>query len=168
MSQESTYSLFKLFLFPVFQTREEYKQHTGEEAPPWDPNQPVKNWFDPAARNTNKRTLLYDRVLLYDQNGMVIPDAEGKPTIDQLALMKEVAAQVNMLPSERLVDYGPGSRMAPIPCPMRELKADEELFFTFGGAVAVRLKGAYKSEVNAFTVDDRALLQKIADKLGVV
>lgn len=167
MPEESTYSLFKLFLFPVFQTREEYKQITGEDAPPWDPNIPVKNWFDPAARNTNKRTMLYDRVLLYDANGMVIPDAEGKPTLDQLALMKEVAAQVNMLPSERLVDYGPGSRMAPIPCPMRELQTDEEMFFTFGGAVAVRLKNSYKSDVNAFTVHDRVLLQKIADKLGV-
>ncbi len=168
MSENGMYSLFQLFLFPVFQTREEYQKLTGEEAPPWDPNQPVKNWFDPAARTTNKRTMLYDRVLLYDKNGMVIPDASGKPTLDQMALLKEVAAQVNMLPSERLVDYGPGSRMAPIPCPLRALKENEELFFTFGGSVAVRDKSAYKNEVNAFTIGDRALLEKIAAKLGVV
>jgi hypothetical protein len=168
MSENNMFSLYKLFIFPVFQTREEYKQATGEEAPPWDPNQPVKNWFDPAARNTRSRTMLYDRVLLYDSNGMVVPDENGKPTLDKLALLREVAAQVNMLPSEKLVDYGPGSRMAPIPPPMRELKANEELFFTFGGAVAVRDRAAYKVEANAFTIGDRVLLQKIADKLGVL
>lgn len=166
MSDQSMFSIFKLFIFPVFQTREEYKAATGEDAPPWDPNQPIKNWFDPAARTTRSRTMLYDRVLLYDANGMVVPDETGKPTIDKLALLRETAAQVNMLPSERVVDYGPGSRMAPIPAPIRELKPNEELFFTFGGAVAVRDKSAFKSEVNAFTVADRALLQRIADKLG--
>jgi hypothetical protein len=161
------FSLFDLFLFPVFQTRDEYKQYTGQEAPPWDPNQPIKNWFDPEARTTRSRTMLYDRVLLYDENGMVIPDAYGKPSIDRLALLREVAAEVNMLPMEKVLDYGPGSRMAPIPPPLRELKPEEELFFTFGGAVAVRRKGAYQTDVNAFTVDDRALLHKIAAKLGV-
>ncbi|GAB4420049.1 MAG: hypothetical protein OHK0021_24390 [Bryobacter sp.] len=167
MADQSMFSLFQLFLFPVFQTREEYKQHTGEEAPPWNPNQPVKNWFDPAARTTRSRTMLYDRVLLYDENGMAIPDAAGRPQLDNLALLREIAAEVNMLPSEKLVDYGPGGRMAPIPVPLRELKPEEELFFTFGGAVAVRLKGAFKTDVNAFTVDDRTVLYKIAEKLGV-
>jgi hypothetical protein len=166
MDQSSTYSLYAAFLFPVFQTREEYKEATGEDAPAWDPSQPVKNWFDPAARNTNKRTMLYDRVLLYDANGMVIPDANGKPTLDSMALMKEVAGQVNMLPTERLVDYGPGSRMAPIPCPLRELRADEELFFTFGGAVAIRIKGTLQAEVNAFLVDDRKVLYELRDLAG--
>jgi hypothetical protein len=67
-----------------------------------------------------------------------------------------------------MVDYGPGSKVAPIPVPMRPLKATEELVFTFGGVVAVRIKDAYKSTVNAFTVNDRQLLEKIAQKLGVV
>jgi hypothetical protein len=168
MSESSMYSIFQLFLFPVFQTREEYKKHTGQDAPPYNENKPIKNWFDPAARTTRSRTMLYDRVLLYDDNGMVVPDPNGKPTLDNLALLREIAAEVNMLPEEKLVDYGPSSRMAPIPVPLRELKAEEELFFTFGGAVAVRKKGAYKTDVNAFTVDDRAMLYKIAEKLGVV
>jgi hypothetical protein len=50
---------------------------------------------------------------------------------------------------------------------MRALKPNEELVFTFGGVVAVRNKDTYRNSVNAFTVEDRALLEKIAQKLGV-
>lgn len=168
MSDNGMFPINDLYVFPSFQTRDDYFKATGEEAPDWDPNRPVKSWFDPAARNTNKRTFLYDLVLMYDKNGMVIPDENGVPQLDQLALLREEAARVNILPRERMVDYGPGSKVAPIPVPMRSLKEDEELVFTFGGVVAVRFKSAYKATVNAFTVNDRQLLAKIAQKLGVV
>jgi hypothetical protein len=167
MSDSSMYPISNLYVFPVFQTREEYFKATGEEAPAWDPYKPVKIWFDPAARTTRSRTVLYDNVLLYDKNGQVLSDEKGRPLLDQLALLREEAAQVNMLPSERMVDYGPGSKVAPIPVPMRALKPNEELVFTFGGVVAVRNKDTYRNSVNAFTVEDRALLEKIAQKLGV-
>jgi hypothetical protein len=157
-----------LYIYPSFQTRDEYFKATGEEAPEWDPNRPVKSWFDPAARNTNKRTFLYDRVLMYDKNGKVIPDEKGAPQLEQLALLREEAARVNILPRERMVDYGPGGVAAPIPVPLRALKPDEELEFGFGGVVSVRLKDAYKTTLNAFTIGDRQLLEKIAQKLGVI
>lgn len=168
MSDTGMFPINDLYLFPFFQTRDEYFQSTGEEAPPWDPNKPVKSWFDPAARNTNRRTFLYDVVLMYDKNGMVLSDAAGKPQTEQLALLREDAAQVNILPREKMIDYGPGSRVAPIPVPMRPLKDTEELVFTFGGVVAVRMKDFYKNTVNAFTIADRKLLEKIAQKLGVI
>ena len=168
MSDNGMFPINDLYVFPSFQTRDDYFKATGEEAPEWDPNRPVKSWFDPAARNTNKRTFLYDVVLMYDKNGMVLPDEKGIPQLEQLALLREEAARVNILPREKMVDYGPGSKVAPIPVPMRPLKATEELVFTFGGVVAVRLKDAYKSTVNTFTVNDRQLLEKIAQKLGVV
>ncbi len=167
MSDIGIFPINDLYTFPVFLTRDDYFKATGEEAPEWDPTRPVKLWFDPAARNTNKRTFLYDNVLMYDKNGMVIPDSKGTPQTEQLALLREEASRVNLLPRESMVDYGPGAKVAPIPVPMRPLKEDEELIFTFGGVVAVRKKNAYKETVNAFTVNDRALLQKIADKLGV-
>lgn len=168
MSDSGMFPINDLYVFPFFQSRDDYFKATGEEAPVWDPNRPVKSWFDPAARNTNKRTFLYDVVLMYDKNGMVLPDEKGVPQLEQLALLREEAARVNMLPREKMVDYGSGSKVAPIPVPMRPLKATEELVFTFGGVVAVRIKDAYKSTVNAFTVNDRQLLEKIAQKLGVV
>ncbi|WP_031498474.1 hypothetical protein [Bryobacter aggregatus] len=170
MSETGTgmFPINDLYLFPYFQTRDEYLKATGEEAPLWDSSKPVKCWFDPAARTTTKRTMLYDAALLYDKNGMVIADTKGVPQLDQLALLKEDAATVNILPRERMVDYGPGSRLAPIPVPLRPLKDNEELTFTFGNVVTVRIKDAYKDTVNAFTVADRQLLSKIAAKLGVV
>jgi hypothetical protein len=167
MTDIGMFPINDLYLYPFFQTRDEYLQATGEEAPEWDPSRPVKGWFDPEARNSNKRTFLYDNVLMYDRNGMVLADENGKPQTEQLALLREEAARVNLLPRERMVDYGPGSKVAPIPVPMRPLKANEELVFTFGGVVAVRRKDAYKETVNAFTIEDRRLLQKIAEKLGV-
>jgi len=168
MSDNGMFPINDLYIFPTFQTRDEYFNATGEEAPEWDPSRPVKAWFDPAARNTNKRTFLYDVVLMYDKNGMVLPDEKGVPQVEQLALLREDAGRVNMLPRERMLDYGPGSKVAPIPVPMRPLTTNEELIFTFGGVVAVKRKDAYKQTVNAFTVQDRALLEKIALKLGVV
>ncbi len=168
MTDNGMFPINDLYVFPLYQTRDDYFKATGEEAPPWNPNKPVKGWFDPAARSTNKRTFLYDFTLLYDKNGMVIPDEKGTPLVDQLALLREDAGSVNILPRETMVDYGPGSKVAPIPVPMRALKSEEEFVFTFGGVVAVRLKTAYKTTVNAFTTGDRELLEKIAAKLGVV
>lgn len=167
MSQDGMYPINNLYLFPVFTTRDEYFRVTGQEAPDWNPNKPVKLWFDPAARNTNKRTFLYESTLLTDENGMVIPDDHGHPRTDQLALLREDAAEVNLLPREKMVDYGPGSKVASIPVPLRALKPNEELVFVFGGGVAVRDKDAFQTNVTAFTSADRSLLVKIAQKLGV-
>lgn len=168
MSETGMFPINDLYVFPTFETRDEYLEVTGEEAPDWDPNRPVKSWFDPAARDSNKRTFLYDVVLMYDRNGMVLADEKGTPQLEQLALLREEAGRVNILPREKMLDYGPGSKVAPIPVPMRALKDTEELVFTFGGVVAVKVKSVFQNVVNAFTVEDRKLLQKIADKLGVV
>ena len=152
----------ELYLYPVFQTRDDYFKATGEEAPVWDPNRPVKSWFDPAARNTNKRTFLYDVVLMYDKNGMVLPDEKGVPQVEQLALLREEAGRVNILPREKMVDYGPGSKVAPIPVPMRPLKPTEEFVFTFGGVVAVKDKSRVSvSAPVSFTEGDRQSLREI-------
>ena len=37
-----------LYLFAVYLTRAGYLAVTGNQAPPFDPTKPVKNWFDPA------------------------------------------------------------------------------------------------------------------------
>lgn len=35
-------------MFPVYATRAAYQQATGNQAPPFDPSQPLKGWADPA------------------------------------------------------------------------------------------------------------------------
>jgi hypothetical protein len=167
MSQDGMYPLNSLYLFPVFQSRAEYFNVTGEQAPPWNPNKPVKTWFDPEARKTTRRTIIYDSALMYHENGALVVDPSGQPVLDTLALLKEEAGQVNMLPDEKMVDYGWGSKVAQIPVPLRKLNSNEELVITFGSVVAVRDKSAAIDTPVHFTTSDRLLLQKIAQKLGV-
>jgi len=59
------YQIALLNLFPVYATRAAYQQATGQQAPPYDPTEPIKGWadpapsgqpytvFDPTAANTN-------------------------------------------------------------------------------------------------------------------
>jgi hypothetical protein len=42
------YQISALDLFPVYATRAAYQQASGQQAPPFDPSQPVKGWADPA------------------------------------------------------------------------------------------------------------------------
>jgi hypothetical protein len=42
------YQISALYLFPVYSTRAAYQQATGQQAPPFDPTRPVKQWLDPA------------------------------------------------------------------------------------------------------------------------
>lgn len=42
------YQVSALNLFPVYATRAAYQQASGQQAPPFDPAQPVKGWVDPA------------------------------------------------------------------------------------------------------------------------
>ena len=48
-----------LYLFPYSQTREQYRQLTGEEAPPFNRDKPRKYWFDPSARSTEESYMLH-------------------------------------------------------------------------------------------------------------
>jgi hypothetical protein len=42
------YQISALDLFPVYATRAAYQQTTGDQAPPFNPSQPLKGWADPA------------------------------------------------------------------------------------------------------------------------
>jgi len=45
---QSQYQISTLALFPVYASRAAYQQATGQQAPPFDPSQPLKGWADPA------------------------------------------------------------------------------------------------------------------------
>jgi hypothetical protein len=45
MPQDS-YPISDLYLFPVYQTREDYRKRTGKRAPAFDPSKPVRTWED--------------------------------------------------------------------------------------------------------------------------
>lgn len=159
------YGLHHLFLFPVYQTRADYKAATGEEPPPFDPTRPTQHWFDPEAAKSNKRVIVYERVLAVDERGVPRRDAHGKPYFEELALPKTEAATVN-IPYKQSANE-PGTNLPDVPVPCRALHQDEELDFDFGGVVIVRNKNFADETVVGFTVADRELLRSIARKLNV-
>lgn len=159
------YSLDKLYLFPYYQTREDYRRATGQEPPPWNPNRAPKYWFDPNAAQSQRRSVVYEYALATSETGAPLVGPDGRPMLDVLVLSKDEAATVNIPPKE--VTNVPGADRPEVPCPLRPLEPDEELFFDFGGVVAVKNRKLFAELDRGFTPEDRALLRAIAEKLGV-
>ncbi|MBI4877307.1 MAG: hypothetical protein HY822_21990 [Acidobacteria bacterium] len=159
-----TYSMEKLFLFRRYQTQEDYRQATGQEPPPFNPNHAPKYWCDPAAKDSTRRTVVYDHALVTNSRGQAIAGPDGKPMLDVLLLPKELAATVNIPPQGTTV---PGADAAEVPMPLSALSPDEELCFQFGGVVAVKNVNLFELAKEGFTGADRILLQAIARKLSV-
>jgi hypothetical protein len=156
------YSISNLFLFPVFGTREEYQRATGQEAPAWNPYRRPKYWFDPAARDSRTRRIVYTQALAEPP----IAGPDGKPMLDALVLDRDEAATVNIPPKGPGTTNTPGAGEPEIPCPMRPLEPNEELAFDFAGTIVVRNKDLYQSLEVGFTQNDREMLKSIARKLG--
>lgn len=161
------YGIENLNLFPIYQTREDYRRATGEDPPPFDPYKPPKHWFDPAARiaDTTRRNVIYDHVLALSESGTPIAGPDGRPMLELLLLTRADAAAVNI--------PGPGDPRRPlpdglpVPCPLRPLAEGEELIFDFGGIVMVENTAVHDAEAVMFSAQDRRLLRAIAEKLGV-
>lgn len=159
------YGLQELYLFPVYQTREQYQEMTGEEPPPFDPTRPAQYWRDPEALKSNRRVIVYDYALAIDERGAPKRGPDGKPYLEPLALPKHEAATVN-IPYKKFANE-PSSGLPDVPVPCRALHDDEELAFDFGGMVVVKNKNFASEEVVGFTRGDRELLRAIAKKLNV-
>ena len=159
------YGLQHLFLFPVYQTREDYKAATGEEPPPFDPTRPAQYWRDPEASKSARRVIVYEHVLATDERGYPKRDAKGKPYFEPLALPKMEAAAVN-IPYKKAANE-PSSGLPDVLPPCRALHDDEELDFDFGGIVVVKNKNFESETVVGFTLGDRELIRAIARKLNV-
>ena len=163
---EVRYGIERLYLFPYYQTREAYQKATGVEPPKFDGAKPPKLWFDPAAKDSIRRNIAYDRVISYAVNGALLFDENDKPLLEGLVLNKEEAATLNIPPRGLGMANIPGADKPEIPPPLRALAADEEFFVPFGGIVGVRIKGTLEPD-RGFTEEDRTLLLAIARKLGV-
>lgn len=162
-----TYGLETLYRFPVFQTREAFKQATGVDAPPFDPTKDFKSWFDPQAASNPRRKVVYDNVIAYAANGAPLVGPDGMPMLEPLVIDREFAVTVNiaMKGVGVLDEHGTGHD---VPVPLRPLDPEEEPYLQFGGTVAVRNKTLFPVVDSGFSAADRALLKAIADKLGIV
>lgn len=166
VSSEIRYGLESLYLFPYFQTREDYTKATGLEPPKFDGSRPPKYWFDPAAPDSIRRIVSYEQVIAYAASGAPLLSSDGGPITELLTLTKEDAAGVNIPPKGPGWANVVGADVPEIPPPLRALRDDEELFFPFPGIVAVRIKGTLEAD-RGFTEEDRAVLLAIASKLGI-
>jgi hypothetical protein len=164
-----TYGISNLYLFPVYQTREAYRQATGMEPPPYDENKPVKSWFDPRAMENPRRKIVYETVIAYAANGAPLVGPDGKPVLEPLVIDREFAATVNIAPKAVGLKPDVPYTGEEIPVPIRPLEPNEELYFQFGGTVAVKNKELFgKLSESGFTVEDRTLLRRIAERVGVM
>jgi hypothetical protein len=162
------YSITNLYLYPTYATREAYQAATGQEAPAWNPYRAPKSWFDPNARQSTSRRVVYEYALATDPDtGANSYDAQGRPMLDALVLDREEAATVNIAPKGTGMTNVPGAGVPEVPAPMRALEPTEELFVDFGGIIMVKNKDLYAQLESGFYSTDRVLLQKIAQKLGV-
>lgn len=158
------YGISELFLYPHYDTREKYRAETGMEPPPFDPSRPPKQWFDPKAAQSTKRTVVYENVLAVDERGHALPGADGRPMLEAMVLRKEEAATVNI--PLKLVANEPGTDALPVPVPLRALYEDEELAYDqFAGVVVLNKK--LMAEFVVYGKYDRDLLMAIARKLNV-
>lgn len=162
-----TYGIDKLYLFPVYGTRERYKLATGQEPPPFDPHKQPKFWFDPNAVTSGRRNVVYDAVLALDNHGRPMVDDNGNVMLEPMVLTAQQASTVNIPYMDGANEEGSGQ--IPIPVPLRDPDPDEELYIDKANNVSIRNKKlwAENSDRGVFTLTDRELLKAIARKLGV-
>ena len=158
------YGLESLYLFPYYQSREDYLKATGNEAPVFNPNRQPKYWLDPKAKDSTKRNVVYNQVLAIAENGAPLVGVDGKPMLDILMLQKDEAATINIPVGAANVL---GADVPAVPPPLRALESNEELGFGFGNTVYVHNTDYPFDDTGIFSASDRLLLKAIAKKLGV-
>jgi hypothetical protein len=162
------YPITSLYLFKTYQTREEYQADTGQEPPAWNPYRQPKTWFDPKAKLSPSRKVVYEHALATDSDtGSFLLDSKGRPYLDALVLDRDEAATVNIPPRGMGMTNVPGADVPEVVVPMRALEPNEELFVDVGGLPMVKNTDLYPKLEVGFTQADRDLLAKIARKLGV-
>lgn len=128
-----------IYRFPVYQTREQYKNAIGIEPPPYNPNLPIKGWFDPDALDTTKNGedsfIIYKVVAVWkdlaNKNNLnqYKANKEGRPFIESYPIEKDLAAIVNIPPTGYDIPSSIIGNQFNVPVPVRDLLPNEKLTF---------------------------------------
>ena len=176
------------YSFSVFANREFYKSKTGVEAPPWNPDKPLKHWADENPTNTEFDEIIgefaiYKPVAAMLPNGRNREGADGQPVTGSLRLSVEDAKAYNFLPSRGVVPVAGQflngvaitaahvANAARTIQPPLNLPDGSRLGYSPGIQVVVvyakgETIGAPAPGAGGFTDADRALIQRIAVKVG--
>jgi len=165
--KKPTAPLYEIALFPVFQTREDYEVFTKKPCPAPDPDRRAKYWFDPQYADVTPDNDDYEAVTYWVPainvlNGLPVLDQNGRVKTTLISLWKWEAGSVNIprgvtneFPSHVSI-----SRFTPVPVPIRELEAEEELLVV-NGVLVVRNKVLYaeqrqkEAERNVVTLSEK-------------
>jgi len=150
----------------LFQSPADFMSRTGQPCP-FDPAQDIKYWQDLSAATGPARTKAYLNALVMGDGNKPLAGPDGNPMLGPLVLKREVAAAVN-IPSGAA--NAPSSAFT-VPFPIRPLlRAERLVFMGLAGTVAIRDTTAPLPEPapgDGFNSDDRALLERIAETLGM-
>lgn len=169
--------LGSLYLFPVYQTREQYKAATGKDAPLWNPNKPVKSWEDTNAPVPDEDGDVRYLMLALAADGRTPAVKEGRPYLRLTRVKYADAVTVNIPEKEfhnsLIQDAGALSPFASldVPVPCRELAPHERLKFGFGATVQVEQIDKAPPPIDGTPVVDsevKQLLLAINSKLDVL
>ncbi len=165
-----------LYLFPVYQTREQYKQATGKDAPTWNPNAPAKSWLDPNPPAPDEDGDVRYLMLAMAADGRTPAVKDGRPYLRLTRVNFADAGAVNIpakdFHNSLIQDPGALSPFAAldVPVPCRELATDERLKFGFGATVQVEKVSETPAVVGGAVTDPevKQLLLAINSKLDVL
>jgi len=161
-----------IYLFPVMQTWDDYRELFRSDPPLPDPNFRAKYWLDPgyAGMAEDDGEEVSYTVAAYDpRTGAYRVDANGNPVVTTLTISKWLAGRVNM--PRGITNEFPAaaaiSRFKPLPVPIRQLHPDEYLAMSGGLLPQPVVVNRRKITVTAKDISARirALLDELDSKL---
>lgn len=129
------------YVFPVFQTCEDYFAKTGRTCPPFDATRKVKSWYDPSPPAADEDGNVSYLLLATAKDGTPLV-REGKPYQRTVLIPRSEAVSVN-IPPKRFDGTIPDVKtIGEWGVPMRALGAGEEFYIAWGGLPAIRQAGS--------------------------
>jgi hypothetical protein len=161
-----------IYLFPVMQTWDDYRELFHSDPPQPDPSLRAKYWLDPAyagMAEDDGEEVTYTVVAYDPRTGAYKVDSNGNPVLTTLTISKWFAGRVNMpqgfaneFPSTAAI-----GRFKPLPVPIRQLHPDEYIAMSGGLLPQPVVINRRKITVTARDIASkiRALLDELDSKL---
>jgi hypothetical protein len=161
------YGVSDIALFNAYQSRAQYKAAFGKEAAEFDPGRRPKTWFDSTVDLSDPEADVCYKVVKVAK--------DGNPAVSLSCMPAFEAATVNLIPDTiipagRLTEEMLARTRPQREIPVRDLLPGEVLIGGFGNVpTVVRMdkKQSQEEKDGKFTAGDRALLRRIAEKLGL-
>jgi hypothetical protein len=152
----------------VFLTRAAYKAVTGNDAAPFNPSKPIKNWIDTQPPKIGRFASYQSVALNPDTGGTLLDTDSKKPFLETFTIPIADVATVNMLPDDGSVSaWGfPNNRIPEWPLPMRQLNFANGEFWQEKFMGGWMWNDGIGNPTGLAAMTDRQLLEAIYTKLN--